>query len=102
MIDEMDRLRTCDGLCDLLRHYATLAAVDRQTWQDRLADLAGSTPREVVHFHGELLAYGWLEQNTGQTPVVRAGSAPACYRITPAGLRALKNLHAEPAETAIA
>jgi hypothetical protein len=99
MIDEMARLRATVGLCDLLRHYAALAAADRQTWQDRLAELAGASVRELVQFHGELIAYGWLEQNTGQTPVLRAGSAPACYRVTPAGLRALKNLHAEPAET---
>jgi hypothetical protein len=100
MIDEMARLRATEGLCELLRHYATLAAPDRQVWQDRLAELTGVSPRELVQFHGELMAYGWLEQNTGQTPVLRVGSAPACYRVTPAGLRALKNLHAEPAEAA--
>ena len=86
----------------MLRHYAAAAAPDRQAWQDRLAELASVTQRDVVRLHGELLAYGWLEQNTGQTPVLRAGSAPACYRITPAGLRALKSLESEPAETAYA
>jgi hypothetical protein len=99
MIDEMERLRSSQGLCDLLRHYAALAVPDRQAWQDRLSELPGATPREIMHFHGELLAYGWLEQNTGQTPVLKAGSAPACYRVTSIGLRALKNLQAEPAET---
>jgi hypothetical protein len=96
MVDEMERLRTSDGLCELLRHYAGLATADRQAWQDRLADLEGISQRQMTYLHGQLLAFGWLEQNTGLTPVLRAGSAPACYRVTSAGLRALKNLRAEP------
>jgi hypothetical protein len=100
MLDEMGRLRGSERLCELLRHYADLAAPDRHAWQDRLAEMVGISPREVAQLHGELLAYGWLEQNTGLTPVLRAGFAPACYRVTTAGLRALKNLHAEPVEAA--
>jgi hypothetical protein len=100
MVDEMERLRSAQGLNELLRHYAELAAPDRHIWQDRLAELCGLSPREMIQFHGELLAYGWLEQNTGATPVLRAGAIPACYRITPAGLRALKNLQAEPVDAA--
>jgi hypothetical protein len=97
MVDEMERLRSGERLRELLGHYAGLAAPDRQAWQDRLAELAGATSRELVHLHGELMAYGWLEQNTGLAPPLRAGTAPACYRVTPAGLKALKNLCAEPA-----
>jgi hypothetical protein len=100
MFDEMERLRASGGLCELLRHYASLAVADRQAWQDRLGEISGASPREMVHLHGELLAYGWLEQNTGVTPVLRAGTAPACYRVTSAGLKALKNLHEQPAEVA--
>jgi hypothetical protein len=100
MIDEMERLRGAERLCELLRHYADLAAPDRHVWQDRLAELPGASPRELVQLHGELLAYGWLEQNTGLTPVIRGGLVPSCYRVTTSGLRALKNLHAEPAEAA--
>jgi hypothetical protein len=100
MVDEMERLRTSEGLRELLRHYAELATADRLAWQDRLAELAGASPREMTHLHGQLLAFGWLEQNTGLTPVLRAGTAPACYRATTAGLRALKNLQAEPVEAA--
>ena len=95
MIDEMARLRSTEGLCDLLRHYATLAAPDRQAWQDRLAELASVSPRELVQFHGELMAYGWLEQNTGSTPSLRVGAAANCYRITSAGTRALKQARAQ-------
>jgi hypothetical protein len=98
MFDEMERLRTADGLCELLQHYATLSKEDRNVWQDRLGELPGVSAREIVQHHGELLAYGWLEQNTGLTPILRAGSAPACYRVTAAGLRALKILRAETVE----
>jgi len=100
MIDEMARLRATQGLCELLRHYATLAAPDRQVWQDRLADLTGVSPRELVQFHGELMAYGWLEQNTGLTPVLRPGAAANCYRITTAGIRALKQVRAREVQPA--
>lgn len=94
MFDEMERLREAKGLHRLLGHYAELAAPDRQTWQDRLLTLEGAEPRDLVRWHGELLAYGWVEQNTGVIPSLKAGTAPGCYRITPAGLRALKQLRA--------
>ena len=95
MFDEMDRLRDEKGLSDLLTHYAVLGAADRLIWQDRLLDLEGVEARRHIRLYGELLAYGWLEQNTGLTPVLRRGEAPASYRITTAGLRALKQLQAE-------
>ncbi len=90
MFDELERLREEKGLFDLLTHYQELGAADRQIWQDRLAESEGVPPRELVKRHGELLAYGWLEQNTGLTPVLRPGAAASCYRITPAGIRALQ------------
>ena len=49
-----------------------------------------SAPRELVKWHGELIAYGWVEQNTGVVPGVKVGAVLGCYRITPAGVRALK------------
>ena len=78
---------------------AESATPDRLAWQDRVQELEGVEARELVRLHGELLACGWLEQNTGATPVLKHGSAPACYRVTPLGLRALKQLRAEAAET---
>ena len=36
-----------------------------------------------------------IEQNTGVTPAVRPGGAPACYRITTAGARALRQAREE-------
>jgi hypothetical protein len=93
MFDEMDRLRDVQELHDLLDHYRRLAASDRHVWQDRLSEMEGVEPRQLVKYHGELIAYGWLEQNTGATPALQPGAA--CYRITTAGLRALKQRDAE-------
>lgn len=95
LFDEMDRLAECRPLYDLLVHYASRVTDDRDVWQDRLADLPGTPARELVKLHGELLAYGWLEQNTGMTPVLKHGLAPLCYRVTPAGLKAWKQARAE-------
>ena len=99
MFDELERLRDVKELSALLRHYQKVGEADRQAWQDRLADLEGVEPRQLVKLHGELLAYGWLEQNTGLTPVLRVGAAASCYRITPAGIRALKQVRAMEMQT---
>jgi hypothetical protein len=95
MFDEMDRLRQSKELFDLLEHYLRLAGEDRQVWHDRLLETEGTSPAELVRFHGELLAYGWLEQNTGIAIGSRIGAAPACYRITPGGIRALRQAREE-------
>ena len=92
MCDEIDRLRGAKELQALLRHYRDLGAADRTAWQDRLCARDGLEPRDLVRLHGELIAFGWVEQNTGVVFGARYGTAPACYRITPAGLRALKQL----------
>jgi hypothetical protein len=100
MFDELERLCAVPELCALLGHYADLGKPDRQAWQDRRMEMPGVAGRELVKLHGELLAYGWLEQNTGITPAPRPGQAPGCYRITPAGQRALKEARAGRAEAA--
>ncbi len=100
MFDELERLRDVKELSDLLGHYAERGAADRQAWQDRLAEMNGVEPRQLVKLHGELLAYGWLEQNTGLTPVLRPGAAAGCYRITNAGLRALKQARSQEVQPA--
>jgi hypothetical protein len=89
MFDERERLCNAPELRLLLGQYAG-AAADRDVWQDRLMHLEGLDPRGLARLHGELLAYGWVEQNTGNTPVLTRGAAPSCYRSTAAGLRALK------------
>jgi hypothetical protein len=99
MIDETLRLRTVPALRSLLTHYADLGTADRESWQDRLMDLDGLPPRELVQLHGELLAYGWIEQNTGHTPTPKPGAVPGCYRVTSVGQKVLK-WASEPVEEA--
>jgi hypothetical protein len=100
MFDELERLREVKELSALLEHYREVCEPDRQMWQDRLVEMEGVETRQLVKLHGELLAYGWLEQNTGVTPVLRVGAAASCYRITPAGIRALKQARTMEMQTA--
>ncbi len=90
MFDEIDRLRDVKELQALLTHYRNLGASDHTVWQDRLCELEGVEPRELVRLHGELIAFGWIEQNTGVVSGALRGAAPGCYRVTPAGIRALQ------------
>ena len=99
MFDEMERLREGKELHALLQHYRGVGEADRQAWQDRVGEFEGVEPRQLVKLHGELLAYGWLEQNTGITPVLRLGAAANCYRITSAGIRALKQAQSTEMQT---
>jgi len=98
MFNELLRLHDTPSLFELLSHYAGLAAADRQAWQDRRMQQDGCDVREMTRLHGELIAHGWVEQNTGLTPVLRKGEVPACYRVTTTGLRALKQVKAGEVE----
>ncbi len=100
MLDEMERLRDSESLQELLSHYATLGKEDRQIWHDRHHEFAGMHGRELIRLYGELIAHGWLEQNTGVTPILEPGRHRGCYRVTSAGLRALKLLKKELAALA--
>ncbi len=95
LFDEMDRLAEHRPLFDLLAHYACQGCDDREVWQDRVEELEGIEPRQLTRLYGELIAYGWIEQNTGMTPVLKPGQACLCYRITSAGLRAWKQAKSE-------
>jgi hypothetical protein len=95
MLDEMERLRQTRELYELLEYYQHQAGDDRQAWRDRVVEWQGVPPRDLVRLHGELLAYGWLEQNTGITAAPRVGAALASYRITTAGIRALRQAREE-------
>jgi len=96
MFDELQLLRDSEPLSRLLNHYAQLGATDRDVWQDRLMSLEGVDAKELTKLHGELLAFAWIEQNTGATPRANPGVLAGCYRITPAGQRALKRAQTEP------
>jgi hypothetical protein len=87
MLDPDARLRGDTHLLFLLEHYT--APEDRETWQDRVMQIEGAEPASIVRLHGELLAYGWLEQNTGVLPRVQPGACLGSYRATTAGRRAL-------------
>jgi hypothetical protein len=91
MADDLDRLFEIPALRSLLSHYAALGRDDRTQWQDRVSELDEITARDLTRLHGELLAYGWVEQNTGFTQVGQALAA-GCYRITAAGVRALRQV----------
>lgn len=84
MLDELEDLRNHTPLAVLFSHYAKLAAIDRERWQARLMQLEGVKTAELSKLHGGLLAFGWLEQNTGQLP--------CCYRLTSTGLRAWRQV----------
>jgi hypothetical protein len=98
MSDEIDRLSEKASLLQLLSHYAELGAPNRETWQDRLMSLEGVEPPEMTKLHGELLAFAWIEQNTGNCPGIRTGTIPGCYRVTLAGLRAIKQVQSPEAD----
>jgi hypothetical protein len=87
MLDDLDCLRHNPHLLQLLSHYAQPGEVNRETWQYRLTEMAEVEPRDLVKLHGELIAFQWVEQNTGQVPT--------SYRITLAGLRAMRVVQAK-------
>jgi hypothetical protein len=80
MFDESQRLKENPHLLFLLSHYAQQGAEDRATWRSRLMEMDGVEAKQLSILHGELIAFDWIEQNTGQT-------LSACYRITLNGLR---------------
>jgi hypothetical protein len=90
MLDDLEHFSGNEALQRLLSHYARVAGDDRERWQDRLMELDGTEPKDLVKLHGELIAFGWVEMNVGAMPIVRAGVVSSCYRITSAGLRALR------------
>jgi hypothetical protein len=98
MLDEMERLKDSTCLLELLAHYVELGKEDRDLWQDRLHAFDGLQGRDLSRLYGELIAHGWIEQNTGVTPVLEPNRFGACYRITSAGQRAFKQVKKELAE----
>jgi hypothetical protein len=79
--DDIQHLRDNPHLLQLLTHYAELGQHDRKTWHDRLMAIDGLDAGQITRLHGVLLAFEWIEQDTG--------AARASYRITPAGIRSL-------------
>jgi hypothetical protein len=92
MFDEFERLRGDGALQRILAHYAEAWSVQPEAWQDRVMRMEGVEPKELTMLHGEIIAFGWVDQNTGQTCPARPGLTAACYRATRDGLRALKQV----------
>ena len=87
MLDDSLRLQENPHLLFLLSHYAQQGAEDRATWRDRLMQMEGVEAKELSALHGSLMAFDWIEQNTGQAFSVKDGTLSNCYRITLNGLR---------------
>jgi hypothetical protein len=105
MLDESQRLREDHHLLSLLSHYAEQGTEDRATWRDRLMQMEGVEAKELSALHGSLMAFDWIEQNTGQAVMLANGTLSACYRITLNGLREYGRFHGvkieeKPPETA--
>jgi len=95
VFDEVVRLKENPNLLRLLGHYVEANAADREAWADRVMELPGHDAKELSRWHGELLAFGWVEQNTGVVAAERPGACALCYRSTAAGRRTLQRALAE-------
>jgi hypothetical protein len=64
--------------------------------QGRLSEVE---PSKLVKLHGLLIAFGWVDQNMGNTPVGRPGTVVSgYYRVTEGGLRVIKVTQTEQGE----
>ena len=57
-----------------------------------LMQMEGIEPKELSRLYGELIAFEWIEQNTGQASV-KDGVISNCYRITLNGLREFRKFN---------
>ena len=90
MFDHLRKLRTSPQLLELFSRYAKPGESNRETWVARLMQIEGVQAAELTKLHGDLIAFDWLEQNSGQMP--------CCYRLTLAGLRAFRRLQRQDVE----
>ena len=93
MFDDSLRLRENPHLLFLLTHYAQQGIEDRATWWDRLMQMEGVEPKQLSALHGSLMAFDWIEQNTGQATGMKDGGIANCYRITLNGLQEYGRFH---------
>jgi hypothetical protein len=92
IVDEMERLLHDERLIELLNHYAQGNEQNREIWQDRVMELDGARTEEMPRLHGELLAFDWIEQNTGAAAPTVNGGVASSYRLTSGGRRALRRV----------
>ena len=98
MLDDLERLRTSEPLLQLLTHYCRLADPNRESWQDRLMSLEAVDARELTKLHGLLLAMEWIELKVGHFSPGSNHPVPACYRVTNAGLRAVRQVQVKESD----
>ena len=55
--------------------------------------MEGVEAKQLSVLHGELIAFDWIEQNTGQASALMDGVLANCYRITLNGLREYGRFH---------
>jgi hypothetical protein len=77
-----DSLDIGSPLGRILSHYSPASSAERELWRPRITAWPGASDRDLVRWHGALIASAWLEQNTGHTPIG--------YRLTQAGRRILR------------
>jgi hypothetical protein len=87
MLDNLERLRNNPQLLHLLGHYARLGATNPEAWRPRLAQMESDGRVDLVKLHGELIAFDYVEQNSGQMP--------CSYRFTRAGVKAFEQISAD-------
>jgi hypothetical protein len=90
MLDNLDRLRNSPQLLQLFTHYAELGEVNPEALHPRLTQLNCDGRVDLVKLHGELIAFNWIEPNTGQTP--------CNYRLTRAGRNAMQEIDSDTSE----
>lgn len=93
MLDFPKRLKDNVQLLSLLSHYAQLGSEDRTIWQARLMQMEGVDAKQLTLLHGELIAFDWIEQNTGHAVGRPDGTLGGCYRVTQNGLREYRRIH---------
>ena len=92
MYNELERLRDNAPLQLLLGHYAEPGVAAPGEWQDRAIELPGVESRLLSRLHGQLLAHGWVEQDTYHPSSPGAQPYRTRYRITEPGLQASKQV----------
>lgn len=84
MLDNLERLRNNPQLLQLFSHYARLGEANPEAWHARLAQMEYDGKVDLVKLHGELIAFDFIEQNTGQLP--------CRYRLTRGGLKVFQEI----------
>ncbi len=90
MLDNQERLRNDPQLMQLFSHYAKLGETNPEAWHTRLTQLDCDGRVDLVKLHGELIAFNWIEPNTGQTP--------CNYRLTRAGRKTMQEIDSDTSE----